>query len=94
MYRYVCYCTDRYERILGVVYVDGQNVNLEMIKAGLAEVYRGKPATGLDLEPYWNAEAEAKNSKRNMWSLCDKYVSPSQFGVPIAMEQFRTLTLI
>jgi len=43
------YGTDRYGRILGVVFVNGKNVNLEMIKAGLAEVYRGKPAAGLDL---------------------------------------------
>ena len=27
--------TDRYGRTLGVVYVDGNNVNLEMVKAGL-----------------------------------------------------------
>jgi endonuclease YncB( thermonuclease family) len=51
-------------------------VNLEMVNAGLAEVYRGKPAPGLDLEPYWKAEVEAKKSKRNIWSLGDEYVSP------------------
>ena len=48
----VSYGTDRYGRILGVVYADGQNVNLEMVKAGLAEVYRGKPAKGFDNGPY------------------------------------------
>ena len=37
-------------------------MNLEMVKAGLAEVYRGKTAGGLDLEPYWKAEAEAKKA--------------------------------
>jgi endonuclease YncB( thermonuclease family) len=68
--------TDRYGRILGVVFIGGMNVNLEMIKAGLAELYRGKPAGGLDLEPYWKAEAEAKEARLNMWSLEDKYVSP------------------
>jgi endonuclease YncB( thermonuclease family) len=35
------YGTDRYGRILSVVFVDGKNENLEMVKAGLAEVYRG-----------------------------------------------------
>ena len=30
------YGTDRYGRTLAVVFVDGKNVNLEMIKAGLA----------------------------------------------------------
>ena len=51
-------------------------MNLEMVKAGLAEVYRGKPAGGLDLGPYWNAEAEAKKAGIGMWSLGDKYISP------------------
>ena len=68
------YGTDRYGRTLAVVFVDGKNVNLEMIKAGLAEVYRGPPAKGLDLEPYWKAEKEAREAGREMWSLGDKYV--------------------
>ena len=73
------YGTDRYGRILGVVFISGKNVNIEMIKAGLAEVYRGKPADGLDLEPYWKAEAEAKNVGIGMWSLQDKYISPKKW---------------
>jgi len=71
--------TDRYGRTLGVVFVDGKNANLEMVKAGLAEVYRVKPAAGLNLDPYWKAESEAKKSKRGMWSLGDKYVSPREW---------------
>ena len=51
MSKSVSYGTDRYGRTLGVVYVDGKNVNLEMVKAGLAEVYRGKPAPGFDNGP-------------------------------------------
>ena len=73
------YGTDRYGRILGVIFVDGKNVNLVMIKAGLAEVYRGKPAHGLDLEPYWKAEAEAKKAGIGMWALRDKYISPKEW---------------
>jgi len=45
-----------------------------MIKVGLAEVYRGKPAAGLNLDLYWRVESEAKQARRNMWSLGDKYV--------------------
>ena len=52
------YSTDRYGRTLGVVFVGEKNVNLEMVKAGLAEVYRGRPAKSLDVKPYWNAEAK------------------------------------
>ena len=36
------YGTGPYGRILAVVTVDGKNVNLQVIKAGLAEVYRGE----------------------------------------------------
>ena len=64
-------------RMLGEVFLmDGKNVNIEMVKAGLAEVYRGKPASGLDMGPYWKAEEEAKAAKRGMWVLGDTYVSP------------------
>ena len=73
------YGTDRYGRTLGVVFVNGKNVNLEMVNAGLAEVYRGKPASGLDLEPYWNAEVEARKANVGMWSLGNKYVSPKDW---------------
>ena len=43
----VSYGTDRYGRTLGVVYVEGKNVNLEMIRTGFAEVYRGETSQGL-----------------------------------------------
>ena len=50
-----------------------------MVRAGLAEVYRGKPAGGLDLGPYWNAEAGAKNAGIGVWSLGEKYISPKKW---------------
>ncbi len=68
-----------YGRTLGVVHVDGMNVNLEMVKEGLAEVYRGRPAKGFDNEPYYKAEAEAREARLNMWSLGDKYISPKDW---------------
>jgi micrococcal nuclease len=62
-----------------VFLLNRKNVNIEMIKAGLAEVYRGKPAAGLDMEPYWKAEEEAKAAKRGMWVLGEDYVSPREW---------------
>jgi endonuclease YncB( thermonuclease family) len=47
-----------------------------MVKAGLAEVYRGTPAKGLNMEPYWKAEEEARRAGKGMWVQGDKYVSP------------------
>jgi len=46
------YSLGPYNRILGVVYVGRKNVNLELVKAGLAEVYQGRPPRGFDLSPY------------------------------------------
>jgi endonuclease YncB( thermonuclease family) len=73
------YGLDQKSRVLAVVYIDGQNVNLEMVKEGLAEVYKGKPATGFDNRPYWDAEQEARNDMRGMWSLGDKYIRPKEW---------------
>jgi micrococcal nuclease len=61
------------------MFVGDKNMNLEMVKAGLAEVYRGRPAGGLDLGPYWDAEAEAKKASTGMWALRDKYISPKEW---------------
>ena len=55
------YGKDRYDRVLGVVYLDHTNVALEVVRNGYAEVYRGKPAKGFDSDPYWQAEAQAKS---------------------------------
>lgn len=73
------YGQDRYGRTLGVVFVNGINVNLEMVKAGLAEVYRGSPAPGFDNDPYWEAEKEARQANRGMWVQGDKYISPREW---------------
>jgi endonuclease YncB( thermonuclease family) len=54
-------------------------VNLEMVRAGLAEVYRGRPAKGFDNEPYKEAEDATRKAGRGMWSLGDKYISPKEW---------------
>jgi endonuclease YncB( thermonuclease family) len=57
---------DRYGRILGEVFLNGKNVNLELIKAGLAEVYRGTPASGMNMGAYWEAERQAQKAEKGM----------------------------
>jgi micrococcal nuclease len=70
------YGADRNGRTLGEVFLlNGKNVHLEMVQSGLADVYRGKPAAGLDMGPYWAAEVDAKSAKRGMWVLGDQYIS-------------------
>lgn len=71
------YGTDKYNRLLFEVFFDGKNVNLEMVKAGLAEVCRGKAPHGLVLEPYLQAEEKAKADKIGMWAQ-EKYISPKE----------------
>jgi endonuclease YncB( thermonuclease family) len=73
------YGQDIYGRTLGVVFVAGKNVNLEMVKAGYAEVYRGTPAAGFDSAPYRKAEEEARATKKGMWAQGEKYVSPREW---------------
>jgi endonuclease YncB( thermonuclease family) len=62
-----------------VIYINGKNINLEMVKQGLAEVYRGKPPRGFNPAPYHEAEREARAANRGMWSLGEKYVSPKEW---------------
>jgi endonuclease YncB( thermonuclease family) len=66
-------------QILGILYFRGRNINLHMVKAGLAEVNRGNPPDGFDTEPYWQAEKKAREAKMGMWTLGDKYVSPKDW---------------
>jgi len=73
------YGMDRYNRILGVIFLGSMNVNLEMVSVGLAEVYDGRPPRGFDTGPYVEAEKEAREAKRGMWVQGEKYVSPKEW---------------
>jgi micrococcal nuclease len=73
------YGRGRYGRIIGEVFLGNVNVNLEIVEAGLAEVYQGRPPKGLDTGKYRRAEEAAKRGGRNIWSLGSKYVSPKEW---------------
>ena len=66
---------DRYQRILGTVFVDGKDANLEMLKAGMAWHYKKYDST----PAYAQAESEARAAKRGLW----------QDKSPTEPEQFR-----
>jgi micrococcal nuclease len=67
------------DKIVGVIYVRGKNVNLEMVKRGMAEVCRENLPRGFDVEPYLAAETEAKAGRIGIWSLGEAYVSPREW---------------
>ena len=73
------YGIDRYDNTLGVVYIDGKNINLKMIRVGLAEVAKGDLPKGFNLRPYQWEEADAKKNGRGIWALKDKYVPPREW---------------
>jgi len=54
---------DRYGRILGTVFEGGRDVNLEMVKDGMAWHYKRYDNT----EEYADAEAEARRERRGLW---------------------------
>lgn len=68
-----------YNRQLAEVYIENRNVNLEMIKAGLAEVYKGKRPDALDSKTYIYEESEAKKNLTGMWIQSSSYKSPRQW---------------
>jgi endonuclease YncB( thermonuclease family) len=61
---------DRYSRTVGVVFVDGQDVNLEQVRAGMAWWYRqyAKEQSPDDRKLYELAENEARNEKLGLWA--------------------------
>lgn len=54
---------DQYGRIVGAVWVDGRNVNLEQVRRGMAWVYRQYARD----RAYFVAEDEARGARRGLW---------------------------
>ena len=73
------YGTGGYNRQLAEVFVRNKNINVEMIRAGLAEVYRGKSPKQLDLNNYRKAEAAARRAGKGIWRQGRSYTSPKQW---------------
>ncbi len=65
-----------YNHLIGEIYLKDNNINIAMIKEGLAEVCREKPPDGLNIAPYLEAEREAKGAELGMWSIGENYISP------------------
>jgi micrococcal nuclease len=68
---------DRYKRMVGIIWFNERNINLEMVREGYAEAY-----VEYLREPYrsqfMRVEMEAKSAKKGIWSLPD-YERPKDF---------------
>ena len=73
------YGTDSYHRQLAEIFLDGKNINIEMIKQGLAEVYRGDPPKTLDIQLYLKEEEKARSAGKGIWQLGKTYKSPKKW---------------
>jgi endonuclease YncB( thermonuclease family) len=73
------YGLDKNNRLLAVVTFGGKNIGVEMIRLGLAEVYRGEMPDNFDLKDYKQAEFDAKTARRGMWNQGNNYVSPREW---------------
>ena len=62
---------DRYKRELSECFVGGRNINLEMINAGYAVVYRS------ETRDYFEAEKAAKQGKKGIWQ--GKFMRPEYY---------------
>jgi endonuclease YncB( thermonuclease family) len=73
------YGIDRTRRVLGTLFRDPDNLNLALVEAGMAEVYRGSLLTDPYQPQYAAAEAAARHAGRGMWALGAHYESPRAY---------------
>ena len=71
---------DRYQRILGKVILDKQDICLQMISDGMAWHYKDyeKEQSKTDRDLYSQAEIKAREAKRGLWQD-SKAIKPSEF---------------
>jgi endonuclease YncB( thermonuclease family) len=62
------YGLDRDNDVSGVIFLNGKNINIEMIRAGLAEISGEELPQNLDLGPYRRAQTEAMKAELGIWS--------------------------
>ncbi len=71
---------DQYGRLVGKILLDGKDINLEQVKAGMAWHYKEyqREQTPEDRELYARAEDEARAARRGLWQDPNP-VEPSAF---------------
>lgn len=64
-------CTDRYDRLLAYVSVDGREVNSLLVERGAACVLYIPPAGESRRDEFKELESEARQAKRGVWGACE-----------------------
>jgi endonuclease YncB( thermonuclease family) len=83
------YGIDRTSHVLGTLFGDPHNLNLALVEAGLAEVYRGSTITDPYQPQYAAAEAAAQQAGRGMWALGAHYESPRAYRHRVGLRPTR-----
>jgi endonuclease YncB( thermonuclease family) len=83
------YGIDRARCMLGTLFRDPDNLNLALVEAGLAEVYRGSPITDPYQPQYAPAEAAARHPGRGVWALGARYESPRAYRRRVGLRPLR-----
>lgn len=76
-----------HDHILGEIHVRNVNVNLEMVRQGLAEVCSEGLPKGLDVASYLSAEDEARDHTRGIWSQGERYESPAGWREKVRLRR-------
>lgn len=63
-------CTDRFNRTLAYVTVDGQEINSLLVQRGYACVLFIPPNGSTRVEEFRALQLDAKNARRGLWSAC------------------------
>lgn len=74
---------DRFQRIEGIIFLDKLNVNLDMVRSGMAEIYNPvrvnpKAYDQRYITAFLDAEKLAKSNKTGVWGI-ENYSSPYKF---------------
>ncbi|PPA68812.1 hypothetical protein C4B60_19780 [Jeotgalibacillus proteolyticus] len=78
--------TDKYDRLLTYVYVDGVSVQETLIREGLGRVAYVYPPNTRHLDAYKAAEAEAKAAGRGIWSV-ENYATSEGFNSDVVVVE-------
>jgi len=61
---------DRFDRVIGVIFLNGRDINLDMVGHGMAWHYRqfARDQTSSERSAYASAEQEARSNRRGLWA--------------------------